>query len=212
MAVTGGPGSLTFFKDYTHGGSLDADYSVGSPTATFTNTSNNTPVFSNGISITTARTDVLKYAISGNRTAAQETIIIKFTPDSNFANDGVGRKITSCNTLTRMLDKSTTGTVVRFDENGSRIAASTTNIMLNTSYVVTGVLKQAGNHNKEIFINGTSEGSEDTDFTDTLGNYFYLGTDTGGGATLNGLIQKVAIFNRALSESEVQSVTNILNS
>ena len=159
----------------------------------------------------TRNAEVGKYAILGNRTAAQETIVAKFVPFSNFANDGVARRILDTETSRLQFAKTTTGTVVRFDENGSRSATGTTTLLANTSYVVAGALQSTGNPNKQNYLNGVSEGTENTDISLTHGTYFFIGSDVASGTHLNGLIQSIAIFNRALSQSEITVVTNLLN-
>ena len=94
------PYGLTFYKDYsaipngTYVGSsssawLNADYSIGSPVAIFTSTDGNF-VIDGGYKTTVANKDVLKYLILGNRTAAQETIVIKVSFPYNFADKNWG--------------------------------------------------------------------------------------------------------------------------
>lgn len=204
--IADNPDGLTFAENYqgaTDVKSMYADYSVGSGAYTYTSTSG-TPTFTaNGYSATTANADVLKYAISGNRTAAQETLAIKFMPSSDFENTGVQRRLLDTDTSRRQFEKSGTGIKLLLDENNLRIASSTTTPLGNISYVATGIIRQSGNPNKEIYINGTLEGSENTDMTDTFGTYFYIGSNITGIHQLNGSIAWVKIFNRALTASEI---------
>ena len=146
------PKGLTFYSKYVGTyARLDAGWSEGIGTATFTNTSGNTPVFdANGISIGTTRDDVLSYEISGNRTAAQETIVIKFTPDSNFANDGVTRTLCDTDTKRRVSRKQTTTTYIIAYPNWSDSVAvnrNTNNILANINYVFTMTCQSSGNPN-----------------------------------------------------------------
>lgn len=154
--------------------------------------------------------ETLKYANLNNATAAQESIFVKFTPESTFANDGISRRVTDTDTSRLMLEKDLT-TTVRFGENGSRVATGTTAILANTSYVAAGILASTGNPNKNLYINGVSEGTENTDVSLTHGTYMYLGSNNFGATQLNGIISRFARFNRALSASEVLKVSNYLN-
>lgn len=200
----------TFFANYTKG-KINAKMAKGSRTATFTNTSGNVPVFSNGISMGTTRTDVLTYPILNNRTAEQETIFIKFIPDTDFANDGTERDLTDTQTRQRFIRKRSATNTDRlsFQPNSTdsinSVSYTTTVPLANTSYVVCGVAYgTTAGINSEIYLNGVSERSETTDYTSPAwGTIFSLGSASGGGNQLNGIIQKVLIFNRALTADEV---------
>jgi hypothetical protein len=210
------PDGLTFYADYENKyGEIDAAYSVGSPVATFTNTSGNTPVFTaDGISIGTARDDVLKYEIAGNRTAAQETIIIKFKPDSDFANDGVYRILLDSDTKKRRIAKYNNSDKIAFEPNQSDStlsrANSTTVPAANTSYVVYAIAQHTSPY-AVIGVNGTQEHADTDDFTTPgWGEYFYLGSSGTGTLQPNSTIQKIAIFSRALSSTEVAQVSTLM--
>jgi hypothetical protein len=212
------PSGLTFYKDFTASTSLTADYSIGSPTATFTNISSNTPVFdSNGISLGTARDDVLSYPILNNRTAAQETIVIKFTPATDFANDGVARFLTSTDTKTRDINKSSASTVVRIRPNSTDSTAcsidGTTTLLANNSYVVASVAYgPTADVNAELYINKISEGTDSDNYTTPVwGNKFYIGSTNVGTSQAKCSIAEVAFFNRALTAGEILAVSNIFN-
>jgi hypothetical protein len=211
------PHGLTFYKDFTQGKNLNADYSRGSGLATFTNTSSNTPVFdSNGISLGTARDDVLSYAILNNRTAAQETIVIKFTPDSNFVNDGLFRNLTSTNIKDRTMYKGSGSTTLTIKPNSTDNATvtkdSTTAMLQNINYTI-GVTFQHLSPYITVYLNGSSQATYTTgDWTTNVwGTNFYIGSNSSGANQLNGSISKVAIFNRTLTTSEVASVSYIFN-
>jgi hypothetical protein len=167
----------------------------------------------------TRNAETLKYAIAGNRTAATESIAIKFMPlGGSFANDGIDRFLCDTDTKQRYIKKATTETVCKFrpnntDSSASAPAASTTSL-LNTSYNVVGVAYGAtADVNAEIFIDGASEGTDSDNYTSPIwGTNMYMGSDNAGANQLNGLIQKVAIFSRALTAPEVASVSSLLGS
>jgi hypothetical protein len=165
----------------------------------------------------TRNAEVLKYEIAGNRTAATETIAIKFMPmGGSFANDGLIRNILDSDADRIVLRKQSTLTTVSFfpnltDDSGTLLTGGTTNL-LNTSYVETAISYGAtAGTNYELFLNGSSDGSGTTNYTTpTLGTYFYLGSNNSGLSQLNGLIQSIAIFSRALSAGEVLAVYNTM--
>ena len=213
------PDGMTFYADYSRE-DIGANWSMGSKLATFTNTSGNVPVITtSGISIGTTRTDVLKYLISENRTAEQETIFIQFIPDTNFANDGVARYLIDNDTKRRIIRKSTTATSVvslpNATDNGSCNTTATTIPLANVIYVYTNIVSVSSPYTTG-YINGSSQGTPDT--TDALtanawGTYWYLGCDYaigGNDEQFNGYIEKVLIFNHVLSANEVRSVSNLL--
>ncbi len=90
-------------------------------------------------------------------------------------------------------------------------------VMLNTiplnniSYIIAATLKHSDNY-VEGFLNGISEYyNNELDFINPAwGTYFYVGSSNLATTQLNGLIQKIAIFNRALTASEVQAVNNMM--
>lgn len=161
--------------------------------------------------------ETLKYPTLGNRTAASETVFIKFAPESVFANDGVGRALDSTDTKVRAISKFTTGTVLVLQPNatdsGPVQAATSTTPQANTSYVIAGVMQHASPY-ASMYLNGTSQGTYTIgDFTDPVwGTFFHIGNNQNGANQLNGIIQSVVIYNRALSASEVLQVSNILSS
>jgi hypothetical protein len=161
---------------------------------------------------------VLSYLNTGNATAEQETIIIKFAPmGGDFANDGLARVLIDSDPDRVTMSKDAAAVVVRLYPNltddSATSAVSTTTPLVNTSYVTTGVAYGAtADINSEIYVNGITEGHSHTNYTqpDMAGTSFYIGSRYTSIQQLNGLIQKVAIFNRALSASEILEVSNLL--
>lgn len=165
----------------------------------------------------TRNTEALKYPISGNRTAAAETVAIKFTPlGGGFANDGVGRYLTDTDTKRRAIHKSTATSLLRYRPNltddATVQAYSSTSPSSETSYVAIGVFQHVSPY-VNAYLDGTSESQYTTGdwTTNAWGTYFYVGVDNTGAIPLNGIIESVAIFNRALTADEVSYVTDILN-
>jgi len=219
-------GGLTFYKDFTriapgtysaagYAGLLDADFAMGSPVATFTSTDGNFTITSAGYQATTANDEVLKYLIAGNRTAATETIVIKFTPTGDFANDGVGRFLTDTDTKRRWLDKLSAGTRINSRPNSSDNsgvqADSTTTPLDGVAYVVCSSYQHASPY-ISVYIDGSGQA------TYTLGDYttpawgtnFYVGSDNSGTFQTNGRIAKIAFFSRPFSSSEVLATYNLM--
>lgn len=161
--------------------------------------------------------EVLKYETTGNRTAAAETIFIKFAPESVFASDGIQRYLTTSDTKERQINKNASSTKLNSYSNATDNAAvtgvSTTIPAANTSYMSTSVIQHASPY-VQSYINGISEGTYTVgDFTSNAwGTYWYVGSALSSASQLNGIIQCVVIFSRALSASEILYVSNLLNS
>ena len=212
------PPGLTSYKDFSHSrsgdiGSLNADFVFGSPIPTFTSTSGTFTITGGGIQITTANDEVLKYAILNNRTAAQETIVIKFTPTGDFANDGVLRMLLMEDGFRREISKDYLTKEMRFWSNVaddiSVYAEATTDVKSDILYSVGCVCLNPNVQN--IYLNGVLEGTNSNNWTlETLGTYFYIGCHPIGANQLNGIIHSIAFFNRALSASEVATATNLM--
>ena len=164
----------------------------------------------NATTANTRGTEVLKYAIAGNRTAAQETIVVKFSPIGNFANDGLVRFLTDTDTVRRELRKDATKTVFTVYPAGLAVRDFITTMLNNNTYLITTELQATGDPNVRNFISGIQDGiDENTDFTaNAWGSSFYLGVSSLGGSNLNGIIKTVAFFSRILSTSEVLSLNS----
>jgi hypothetical protein len=66
--------------------------------------------------------------------------------------------------------------------------------------------------NAEIYSNGISKGTSSDNYTaPEFGTYFFIGLSKDSSSHLNGLIQSVCCYSRALSATEVAAVTAILN-
>jgi hypothetical protein len=160
--------------------------------------------------------DVITGLTANNCTAEQETIMIQFAPrGSNFANDGAIRNIADTNTIHRRIRKESGGTVVSFfpnsDESSSCNPQGTTSILVNTIYVIATVAYgPTATTNAEIYINGISEKTDTDNYTiPAWGANFYIGSNSGGASQLNGIVQRYARWNRALTAGEILMVKNI---
>lgn len=165
----------------------------------------------------TRAAEVLKYATSGNINPATHTMFIKYSPESAFANDGVNRFLLDTNPDRLMLLKPQTETNITFypnatDDTGTNINDTVTK-SANTSYLTSAISYGATETtNMRLFLDGVSKSSGTTDYTQPeLGTYFFLGSRYSGEYQLNGIIQSVCCYSRALSATEVAAVTAILN-
>jgi hypothetical protein len=169
--------------------------------------------FNTSAAATTSNSETLKYFNSGNRTAAQETIVIKFMPlGGSFANDGVQRSIVNTTNVDGIIYKQTTGAVIRYAPESSTAFSGVTTILLNASHTIACVAYgESETKNATIYLDGVLETNSTTNYaTPDYGVNTSIGSDTNSGTQLNGLIQKVAFFNRALSAAEVLTVSNLM--
>ncbi len=161
----------------------------------------------------TRNASTLKYENAGNSTAEEETILIKFTPYSTFANDGISRPLYSTDTKERLIRSTPSGDKVTSYANStdsiSSAAATTTTPLLNTTAVICAVFKHSSPYVK-VYYNGSAQGTDVADdFTNPAwGTYFGVGYSTSG--SLSGTIASVTKFSRALSDAEVLTVSQIL--
>lgn len=220
------PQGLTFYKDFTKipagtylnstmGNYLNADYSIGDPKATFSSTSGSFTITSNGYQATTANDEVLKYLIANNRTAAQETIIIKFTPTGDFANDGNYRQITTTETKNRCIYKANssdkTSAQGNASDSGTSNAISTTVLLNGVTYIISGVFFPTNNPNSSLYVGTSLENSSNNDFTvPAWGTSFAIGSSISGFQQANGIFGSVCFFNRVLTLNEIAIVCNLI--
>lgn len=155
----------------------------------------------------------LKYVLSGNMTAAAETICLKFSPIFN-ATDLTGYPIFfKTDTKTRQFSFDKTLDTWTFGPNITDSPTANTNIgttygatLKNVSQVVCGTsIAATGNPNFALSQNGLNYTTNNTDWTENaFGTYFYYGVQ------MRASLEYIAIFSRALSDSEQLKVSNIL--
>lgn len=163
----------------------------------------------------TRNAEVLKYPILNNRTAAQESLFVKFSPIGTFANDNVYRHILSNEGAgqRREILKINNETVIKSSANSvTGYAQGTTTPQNNTSYTVSSIIYGSNaDVNVRLYLNSASEGTNSTNYTpNTWGTNFTLGCDGDGTTGKNLILQSFVAFNRPLSAGEVSAVTSIL--
>jgi hypothetical protein len=156
--------------------------------------------------------EVLKYAISGNRTAATESIFIKFASSHTFAADGAYPTLfdnESGDERRALYSNNNTVLFVRPRIGDSTNTSITTGITLNTSYVLGVTCNYTGNPNASAYLNGTAEGSPSTtDFTaNTFGTNFFIGSTAAGATQLDGVFQAIGIFSDVKDQTAVTAIT-----
>lgn len=167
--------------------------------------------------------EVLKYLNSGNRTASEETQFIKIIPFWNKDTIGASSRVfLETDTKTRHFAAGWYGRITSYPNSSdsvqseANIPPATANTQNHTSYVIAAIAKHTGTY-AQTYINGSllSDGVREdlgnaTDFTNPAwGIGFYVGSSNGNDC-FSGIIQKVLIFNRALSASEVATVSQWL--
>lgn len=218
------PRGLTFYKDFTrippgeYAGAdniklLYADFAMGSPVATFTSTSGNFTITSSGYQSTTANDEVLKYLISGNRTAAQETIIIKWTPTYG-TNVNDNKALSDTDTKSRLF-RNGWAAGIRGQPNGTDSGTCSADGDSSWSANQTMIWAFSMGHTSPyavIYNNSVIINSETVnDFTNPAwGNFFYVGCHNTGAGQANAAIGKIMIFGRFLTTLEIQAAGSLL--
>lgn len=163
----------------------------------------------------TRNAELLSYLIINNRTTQQETIFVKLVPmwaGTNIVTTG-DVCVISTNTKNRKITISTTTDDFIFypnlSDSSTTIAKQGIVIVKNNSTVVCGIASQV-DPNASMYQDGVLGTTVDNDdfVTPAWGNSTFIGSSNASINQLNGLIQKVAIFNRALTASEVLAVSN----
>jgi len=161
--------------------------------------------------------EVLKYETAGNRTAASETIYVKFAPEfTTEAANTTRSDLFGVDTKNRPIYKLGTATAWSFQANSTdssgNFVSSVTNPTKNSSIVYALTISHVSPY-LNMYANGVSEATETSDdFTNnSWGNYFYIGCGNASTNQANSVIQSVAIFSGAHDAATVAAVTNILN-
>lgn len=169
----------------------------------------------------TRASETLSYVNTGNRTAAQESIFIKFTPlGSNFANDSVQRTFIDSDTKQRQMYKVNTSTGTRIfpniTDNASVFANnSTTTPSAGTSYILAATMQQsAPNNYATVYYNGNNESgyTAGSYTTPAWGTNFYLGCrSVASSGQLNGIIESVAFYSTWQTDPNVNHISYIMS-
>lgn len=171
----------------------------------------------NASSSLTRNAETLRYASKNNRTEQSETLIVSFTPWSDFTNDGIRRYLDHTDTKQRRLLKFTTNGDVTALPNGtdfSTVTATTQSfsVYANTKYSSSAVYTTSS-PNVSIYLNGKLKAESTTNTWDGTNpsNYFYIGCDRTGANQINGIISQVVAYGSALSSANVELATSAIS-
>ena len=169
----------------------------------------------------TRNVENLSYVNSGNRTAATESIFIKWSTERSVSVVGGNGLLLNSDTKDRYfyIAPNTTHTVIIYPNGVDSVGSSATENTVkaaNTSYVTAAILSSTGNPNATIYNNGSSVGSTNTDFTaNAWGANFYVGCNSpspfAAGNPVDGIIQEIAIFSDVKSATDVSTITTVIN-
>jgi hypothetical protein len=160
----------------------------------------------------------LKYAIEGNRTAAAESIFIKFAPEWAAASP-----TTALHLLDSDADKVSLAFIAASDsfsyypnatDDAATTVTDTVDPTINTSYVIGAVSYGAtAGTNTEIYNAGVSKATSTTNYTapDMAGASFYVGCRNDSTLQLDGVLQSCAFFSGVKSATDVVAITGIMN-
>jgi hypothetical protein len=164
--------------------------------------------------------EVIKYAISGNRRADEESIYVKFSTNWNGSDVASSNdyRVMSTDTKSRSISESSLTDDIIFYPNISDTVGSLVKtgvaVTKNTPMVVSCIAKGAtGDPNSIIYQDGNTGVTNNTDWTvPAWGTYFYVGVENNGvNNFLNGVVHSILIIGKANSATEVLANTNLLN-
>ncbi len=168
----------------------------------------------------TRNTEVLKYKISGNMTAAIQTIVVKVTPNHSSATAGErNNNIIDTDTKRRFLARESGQAQFRMFPNTTDSSTSLVQDVVSSwsayDSLVLGYSMQSGTSPYiSGYLSGVAAGTDETtdDFTaNAWGTDFLVGDDTNGNNNFDGIIEAVAFFDKFLTAAEHLRVKNILN-
>jgi hypothetical protein len=163
----------------------------------------------------TRNAETLTYPISGNRTAATESLFVKATTFWTLANDSRSYYLTATQTKERSIYKINTTNQWRAKPNATDSGAVSANPNFSTvafiSYVVSMTMKHSSPYISSFVDGGSQVDYTVGDWTDpSWGTNFYLGSYTDGASQIFGIISSLAIFSDAKSASDVAAITRVL--
>lgn len=166
----------------------------------------------------TRNADVVSAKTSGNRTAAQESCVVRLAPYFKDSVTTASAYISDTATKRRTFLFTSGANDVQFSPNGTDSAGTNVTDLINDSWsanqsMVLGYSVQStGNPNAAGYYNGSADGTNDNDdFTSPAwGTNFYIGTWSGGTAQLFGGIKAIAFFDRVLSSAEHAYIASII--
>ena len=164
----------------------------------------------------TRNAEVLKYVISGNRTAAVEAMGIKLAPEYADTITTTESRITDTDTKRRRVEFESGNNDVTIFANDSDPGNSRVTDLINDTWIANVEMTLGYNiqHSSPYvagFLDGVADGTNETadDFINpALGTYFCIGSKISGPNQLNGTIFSIAFFDRVLSASEHLSLHN----
>ncbi len=178
----------------------------------------NLPFASSFIPTTTAaltrNAETLKYEISGNRSVAVESCVVKLAPE--FANNIIAFEahIHESDTKIRSLFFNDVSNDVIANSNRSDNSSSLVVDLINDSWTAHTEMTLGSNvqHSSPYvagFYQGVADGTNETadDFTNPAwGTYFWVGSDTNGVNQLYGTIFSIAFWGRVLTANEMSDL------
>lgn len=165
----------------------------------------------------TRNSEVLKYENVGNRTQAEESVLMYVTPMFSGLNDGKTEFLLGSDTKSRTIFTGSVNSLPTFRPNeGDSIgvqAFATTPYTIGTPVVVSGVAKHSSPY-ASIFMNSSKEGQyTSSDYvTPSWGSYFYVGSSSSVASQSNCAIKRVAFYSVAKSDVDVATISATLSS
>jgi len=162
--------------------------------------------------------EVLKYVISGNRTAATEGAVFSIIPEyADSVNTGF-LKITDTDTKKRFMRFTASANDILVKSNETDSTTSSVTDLINESWTAHTAMKvgysmqSTGNPNVACYYQGVADGTDsETDFTaPAWGTSFYVGCDNAGNNQMNGWFSSVAFYNKFPTATEQLQIAGIL--
>ena len=155
----------------------------------------------------------LTYAISGNRTAATESIFFNIAPCWRSINSL--RVVMDTDTKERYLNYQSQNYFQVYPNKTDSVAVEAFSLMSSggpNEVSVNAVTIGGSSPYASAYVNGGAVGTYTTGgfTTPTWGTNFYIGSDNAGANQFNGIIKSVAIYSDTKNSTDVGTITNIM--
>lgn len=156
----------------------------------------------------------LKYVIADNRTVATESIFIKATLFYSSTENATNYRLHDTDTKGRRAITETSNDDIQFLPNGTdtvgSFALTSSGLTKFVSFVHAGTCQSTGDPNVVGYLNGTSEGTDNDDFTEPAwGTSFYVGCESPSSAGF-AIIESFVVYSDVKSAPDVAAISTIM--
>lgn len=161
--------------------------------------------------------DVHTFTSASNRTAATESIFVKFTLFGNLVDFTNSPRVLDSNTKRRTIVLDGGNSQIDFFSNlsdtGTAVASTSTIFLKGKSLSLAFTCQSTGNPNQRAYNYGQQEGTKNIDFTSPAwGSTFYIFNSSLGAGQPGGIVESIAFYSDMKSDDDVAEIKIIMDS